>query len=100
MDTAAVMAGLDLVITIDTSFAHLAGALGVPPGSHYPSHPTGDGYEDRDDTPWYPTLRLFRQPQLGDWQSLLRRIADELELRVAGPAPCGPRSRSRSPPGS
>ena len=99
MDTAAVMAGLDLVITIDTSIAHLAGALGVPTWVALPVASDWRWLRGRDDTPWYPTLRLFRQTQRGDWESLLQRIADELELRVGARAR-GPRSRSRSPPGS
>ncbi|RMF86807.1 MAG: hypothetical protein D6736_14240, partial [Nitrospinota bacterium] len=78
MDTAAVMMHLDLVITIDTAIAHLAGALGVPVWLLLSSAPDWRWLLDRDDTPWYPTMRLFRQPRLGDWETVLQRVATAL----------------------
>ncbi|RJF81321.1 tetratricopeptide repeat protein [Azospirillum cavernae] len=82
-DTAALVLRLDLVITVDTSVAHLVGALGKPVWvlSRY------DGcwrwLQDRDDTPWYPTMRLFRQTMSGDWTTVGLRVADALHKLVA-----------------
>ncbi len=74
MDTAAVMMNLDLVITSDTSVAHLAGALGVPVWVVLPLVPDWRWLLDRDDSPWYPTMRLFRQSRLQDWTGVFQRI--------------------------
>lgn len=82
MDTAAVMQNMDLIITVDTSTAHLAGALGVPVWVLIPNPPDWRWMLDRDDSPWYPTMRLFRQPTIGDWQSVLKTIIQELEKVV------------------
>jgi tetratricopeptide (TPR) repeat protein len=81
MDTAAVMKGLDLVITSDTSIAHLAGGLGVPVWVGLWSPPEWRWLLDRADSPWYPTLRLFRQETPGDWGGVLARRAGELAGR-------------------
>jgi hypothetical protein len=67
MDTAAIMKNLDLVVTSDTAIPHLAGALGVPVWLALPFVPDWRWLLDRSDSPWYPTMRLFRQKQLGDW---------------------------------
>jgi len=75
LDTAAVMQHLDLVITVDTSIAHLAGALGVPVWVALPFASEWRWLLDRDDTPWYPTMRLFRQPCPGDWFGVLHEMA-------------------------
>ena len=83
-DTAAIIAMLDLVITIDTSIAHVAGALGKPMWVLLPFSADWRWLRDRSDSPWYPTARLFRQPAPGDWQSVVRRVAEALaELRHA-----------------
>ncbi|HUI26665.1 MAG TPA: tetratricopeptide repeat-containing glycosyltransferase family protein [Candidatus Kryptonia bacterium] len=83
-DTAAIIAMLDLVITIDTSIAHVAGALGKPMWVLLPFSADWRWLRDRSDSPWYPTARLFRQPAPGDWQSLVRQVAEALaELRLA-----------------
>jgi ADP-heptose:LPS heptosyltransferase len=74
MDTAAVLKNLDLVITCDTAVAHLAGALGVPVWVAIPFAPDWRWLLDRSDSPWYPTMRLFRQDRRGDWQGVFRRI--------------------------
>jgi Tfp pilus assembly protein PilF len=79
MDTAAVMMNLDLVIAPDTSLAHLAGALGVPVWVALPFVSDWRWMTDRDDSPWYPTMRLFRQKRWGDWEGVFERIAGELE---------------------
>ena len=84
MDTAAVMRNLDLVITSDTAVAHLAGALGVPVWVALGRSADWRWLEDREDCPWYPTMRLFRQTRLGDWEGLFAAIAVELARLVRG----------------
>ena len=70
-DTAALVAQCDLVISADTSIAHLAGALGKPVWVLLPLGCDWRWLKDRSDSPWYPTARLFRQPRLGDWESVV-----------------------------
>jgi tetratricopeptide (TPR) repeat protein len=77
-DTAAVIASLDLLISADTSVAHLAGAIGRPVWILIPLAPDFRWFLKREDSPWYPTARLFRQPQLGDWDSVLERVGRDL----------------------
>lgn len=77
-DTAALIMNLDLVITIDTAVAHLAGALGVPTWVLLPFSSDWRWLEKRNDSPWYPTMRLFRQPSLGDWQTVIHKVREEL----------------------
>ncbi|HYV36008.1 MAG TPA: tetratricopeptide repeat-containing glycosyltransferase family protein [Gemmataceae bacterium] len=83
MDTAAVMMNLDLVITSDTAGAHLAGALGVPVWVALPMVPDWRWLLQREDSPWYPTMRLFRQQRRGDWQDVFERIASALQNVVS-----------------
>lgn len=78
VDTAAVMMNLDLVITSDTAIAHLAGALGRPVWIALGTAPDWRWFLDRDDSPWYPTAKLFRQKNAGDWPEVFGRIAREL----------------------
>lgn len=78
MDTAAVIRNLDLVITPDTAVAHLAGGLGVPVWVALPFVPDWRWMLQREDSPWYPTMRLFRQTKRGDWTPVFERIADEV----------------------
>ena len=78
VDTAAVMKHLDLVITSDTAIAHLAGALAVPVWVALQYAPNWRWLLGRDDSPWYPTMRLFRQPRFGDWAATIAAIAAEL----------------------
>jgi len=78
MDTAAVMKGLDLVICSDTAAAHLAGALGVPVWVALSFAPDWRWLLDRADSPWYPTMRLFRQPSLGDWAGVFEEMHSAL----------------------
>lgn len=78
-DSAAHLLHLDLLITADTSIAHLAGALGIPVWVLVPSSPDWRWMLDREDSPWYPTMRLFRQPTPGDFPSVVARIRRELE---------------------
>ena len=79
-DTAALMTYLDLIITVDTSMAHLAGALAKPTWVLLPSAPDWRWLMDREDCPWYPTVRLFRQPTFGDWTSVIARLRHELTM--------------------
>jgi tetratricopeptide (TPR) repeat protein len=81
-DTAAAVAAMDLVIAVDTSVAHLAGALGKPVFILLPLCPDWRWLTDREDSPWYPTARLFRQPRVGDWASVIGRVAQELAKRA------------------
>lgn len=82
--TAAAITDLDLVITVDTSIAHLAGALGRPFWLLLSHSPDWRWLLDRDDSPWYPTARLFRQPTPGDWTSVIGEVHDELHAFAAG----------------
>jgi hypothetical protein len=77
-DTAGVLALLDLVITVDTSVAHLAGAMGVPTWILLPYAPDWRWLLGREDSPWYPSVRLFRQAEPGSWDGALMRVAAEL----------------------
>jgi hypothetical protein len=79
-ETAATIAALDLVITVDTMVAHLAGALGVPVWLMLHAAADWRWLLDRRDSPWYPTMRLFRQPTRGDWRS----VVDQLSAALAG----------------
>jgi tetratricopeptide (TPR) repeat protein len=77
-ETAALVANLDLVVTVDTSIAHLAGALGTPAWVLLPFAPDWRWMAGRSDSPWYRSLRLFRQPRAGDWSSVLADVAEAL----------------------
>ena len=77
-DKAAVMKHLDLVITCDSPVAHLAGAMGLPVWVALEYLPCWRWMLDREDSPWYPTMRLFRQMRHGDWTAVFERMADEL----------------------
>jgi tetratricopeptide (TPR) repeat protein len=83
MDTAAIMMNLDLVITSDTAIPHLAGALAVPVWMPLSALPEWRWLLDREDSPWYPTMRLFRQRKQGDWAEVFERIAVELGKLVS-----------------
>ena len=78
-DTAALMENIDLIISVDTSAAHLAGALGKPVWTLLPFIPDWRWMLDREDSPWYPTMRLFRQPEPGAWGPVIKSVADELK---------------------
>ena len=81
MDTAAVIRSLDLVVTADTAIAHLAGALGAPVWLALQFSPDWRWLRDRDDSPWYPTMRIFRQNAFGQWSGVFERIAEAIQAR-------------------
>ncbi|MCA1645010.1 MAG: ADP-heptose--LPS heptosyltransferase [Chloroflexi bacterium] len=74
--------GLDLIVTADTMVAHLAGALAAPTWTLLPAEADWRWMANRDDSPWYPTMRLFRQPSTDDWDSVLRRVRAALVART------------------
>jgi tetratricopeptide (TPR) repeat protein len=78
-DTAAQMERMDLIVTVDTSVAHLAGALGKPTWVLMPYTPDWRWLLEREDTPWYPSMRLFRQQRPGEWGPVVERVRTELE---------------------
>ncbi|HEX4794433.1 MAG TPA: tetratricopeptide repeat protein [Humisphaera sp.] len=80
-DTAALIANLDLILTVDTSIAHLAGAIGKPVWTMIQYSPDWRWMLNRPDTPWYPTMRLFRQPRLRAWEPVIEHVLHELRAR-------------------
>ncbi len=82
-DTASAIAALDLVISVDTAVAHIAGALGRPVWLLLPHAPDWRWMLAREDSPWYPTMRLFRQREPGDWRGVFARVEGALDERQA-----------------
>jgi ADP-heptose:LPS heptosyltransferase len=78
-DTAALCELMDVVISVDTSLAHLAGALGKPVWVLLPFHPDWRWLLDREDSPWYPRAKLFRQDSAGDWDGVFERVKTALK---------------------
>lgn len=78
LDDARIMRELDLVVSVDTMTAHLAGALGVPTWTLLPREADWRWMLDRVDTPWYPTMRLFRQREKGNWDDVIDNVAEQL----------------------
>jgi len=77
-DTAYALSGMDLVICADTALAHLAGAMAIPGLVLLPFQPDFRWLLEREDSPWYPTLRLYRQPQPGDWATVIGKVVADL----------------------
>jgi ADP-heptose:LPS heptosyltransferase len=82
-DTAALVECLDLVISVDTAVAHLAGALGKPVWMLNRFDSCWRWFMDREDSPWYPTMRLFRQTRFMEWEPVMARVREQLELLAA-----------------
>jgi ADP-heptose:LPS heptosyltransferase len=80
LDTAALIACLDLVISVDTSVAHLSGALGMKTLTLLPSAPDWRWLLDREDCPWYSSMKLYRQSSIGDWSGVLDRVKSDLSI--------------------
>jgi hypothetical protein len=78
-DTAALVELMDLVLTVDTSVAHLAAALGKPVWLMLPFNPDWRWLLDRADSPWYPSVRLFRQQRIGDWAGVIEQVKSEMD---------------------
>jgi len=95
-ETAGAILNLDLVIAVDTAVVHLVGALGKPAWVMLPFSPDWRWLLDRDDSPWYPTLRLYRQPRATDWSSVIARVAADLREYAAAHAA---NARSNDAPG-
>jgi hypothetical protein len=91
LDDARVMRALDLVISVDTMTAHLAGAIGQKTWTLLPLEADWRWMVDRNDSPWYPRMRLFRQKEEGDWQTVVDNLVRELGVLQGGP-PWPPRS--------
>jgi hypothetical protein len=85
LDSAAIMENLDLVISSDTALAHLAGALGIETWLALKYVPEWRWFLGRDDSPWYPRLRLFRQRMPGDWGPVFAQMEIALRQRLAAP---------------
>lgn len=82
-ETAKAVAACDLVITIDTSIAHLAGAMGIPTWVMLRYNACWRWLRNREDTPWYKNMVLYRQPKMGDWTSLVQKVAEDLKCRLS-----------------
>ena len=87
-DTAAIVTNLDLVICVDTAVAHLAGAMGKPVWVLVPHVSDWRWLKDRADSPWYPTMRLFRQSAIGPWDGVLEQVEQELKAEFNAPQMC------------
>ena len=81
-DTAAIIENLDLVISVDTAVVHLAGALGKKVWTLLPHAPDWRWMIDREDSPWYSSMHLFRQPSPGDWESVFKEVTERLENMI------------------
>ena len=81
-DTAALLDQMDLVIAVDTSVAHLAGAMGKSVWILLPFNPDWRWLLDRDDSPWYPSARLFRQQEIGNWADVIDQVKNELRTAI------------------
>lgn len=83
-DTAALLCNLDLVITVDTSVAHISAALGIPTWILLPEPPDWRWMLNRTDSPWYPSATIFRQPNRGDWESVMQQVSRQIKTMQSG----------------
>jgi tetratricopeptide (TPR) repeat protein len=83
-DSAALLDNVDLLITVDTAPAHLAGGMGKPVWLMLPFDPDWRWFVAREDSPWYPSMRLYRQPQPKDWPGVVQKLSADLERLIAG----------------
>jgi ADP-heptose:LPS heptosyltransferase len=81
-ETAAALSSMDLLISVDTAVAHLAGTLGKPVWTFIPFAPDWRWLLSREDSPWYPSMRLFRQQAQGDWEAVIDEVARALQIWV------------------
>ncbi|HEX5125206.1 MAG TPA: glycosyltransferase family 9 protein [Rhodocyclaceae bacterium] len=79
-NTAALAPLMDIIISIDTSIAHVAAAIGRPTWILLPHVSERRWMQTRNNSPWYPTARLFRQPSQGDWQSVILKVAEAIQM--------------------
>jgi ADP-heptose:LPS heptosyltransferase len=79
LDTAALCDSMDLVISVDTSVAHLAGALGKPTWIMLPHNSDWRWLLEREDSPWYPSVKLYRKTTVGSWDPIMKRIQSDLK---------------------
>jgi ADP-heptose:LPS heptosyltransferase len=86
LDTASLVDSLDLIISVDTSMAHLAGAMAKPVWLLSRYDACWRWLMDRTDSPWYPTMRIFRQPRPGDWATVISQVKNELEVLCLKPS--------------
>ena len=93
-ETAGAISNLDLTIAVDTAVAHVAGALGKPVWLMLPFSPDWRWLLDRDDSPWYPTMRLYRQRAPGDWDEVVARVAADLAARAAADVRTAPQRKA------
>ncbi|WP_321958033.1 tetratricopeptide repeat protein [Paraburkholderia bannensis] len=98
-DTAALIMNLDIVIAVDTSVAHLVGALGKPVWVLVPANGEWRWLEKRADSPWYPTARLFRQEEVGDWSTVIAALCEALEKKPKRVSTRKPTPKSEKPAG-
>jgi ADP-heptose:LPS heptosyltransferase len=83
LQTARMMTALDLIVSVDSMPAHLAGALGLPVWTLLTHRADWRWMEGREDSPWYPTMRLLRQPRPGDWRAVVARLCRDLRALAA-----------------
>ena len=87
-DTAATIENLNLIVSVDTSVLHLAGAMGKPAWALFRFEGNWRWLLDRQDSPWYPTMKLFRQKKPGDWPDVFDRVAEELQKLISRKGYC------------
>ena len=80
LDTASLLKNIDILVTIDTSIAHLAGALGIKTFLLLPYDSEWRWFTDEEKTPWYDSIKIFKQKNTNDWKEVIQRVKDEIQL--------------------